>query len=354
MSDTPSGPPPIDPMSDVAWARVERGLMARLDRGAAADVAASAAPRRRWAWLAAPALAAAAAVVVVLALRGAPPATEPGTAGSGDEVSRVVAGDAPSSVSFGDAHVALDARSAIVMSREGGSPSVLLERGAASFTVAPRGDRPPFVVRAGDTLVRVVGTQFRVARTDERVAVSVDHGIVDVQYRGTTMRVTAGQAWHSEAPDVVTTIAIATPAPRPAQVAGPVTIPAPAPSPAPDPGRAPVRPPARVTTPVAPAPAIKAPPPTPAAAIESDQAKFERLTRLEARDPGAALAGYLELSRGSSAWASVGLYAAGRLAADRGDPRAATFLSIYVRRFPTGANVSDARTLLQRLEGEHR
>ncbi len=348
MSDVPSGPPPVDPMSDVAWARVERGLMARLDSGSMPVVAQSEPPRRRWAWLAVPALAAAAVLVVVLAMRGQP-ASEPVRAGSDDEPSRVVAGDAPSSVSFGDAHVALDARSAIVMGRESGSPSVLLERGAAAFTVAPRGDRSPFVVRAGDTLVRVVGTQFRVARTDERVAVSVDHGIVDVQFRGTTVRVTAGQSWHSDSPEAVTTVAIAAPTTPAVPVQpDPVAIPRPAPvrTPAPAP---------RITTPApAAAPAIKAPAPTPSAAIEADQAKFERLARLETRDPAAALAGYLEISRGSSAWAPVGLFAAGRLAADRGDPRAATFLSIYVRRFPTGANVSDARTLLQRLEGEHR
>jgi FecR-like protein len=337
MSDAPQGPPPIDPMSDVAWARVERGLMARLDSGSVADSPRAEAPRRRWAWLAVPALAAAAVLVVVLAMRGVETTTEPSHPGSNDEMSRVVAGDAPSSVSFGDAHVALDARSAIVMSREGGSPSVLLERGTAAFTVAPRGDRPPFVVRAGDTLVRVVGTQFRVARSEEHVAVSVDHGIVDVQYRGTTVRVAAGQSWHSESPEAVTTVAIAPPTPAPVVAPDPIA-PVPPPAPAPDP---------RVVAPVAPAPTIQKAP-------ESDQVKFERLARIEARDPAAALAGYLELSRGSSAWAPVALYAAGRLAADRGDPRATTFLSIYVRRFPTGANVTDARNLLQRLEGDHR
>ena len=330
MSDRPSGPPPVEPMSDVAWARVERGLLARLDGQTATP--SEPPPRRRWTWFAVPVLAAAAVLVVVLALRTGP-GTEPN---AGEEPSRVVAGEAPSSVSFGDAHVALEARSAIVMTREDGSPSVLLERGAASFTVAPRNGRPPFVVRAGDTIVRVVGTQFRVARTDERIAVEVQHGIVDVLYRGNTVRVAAAHAWRSESPDVVTEIAMATspPAPQPPapQVPAPPTV-----------AERPV-PPAVVERPAPPAPP----------ATDLERAKFDRLSRIEARDPDAALAGYLELSRGSSAWAAVGLFAAGRLAADRHDPRATMFLTIYLRRFPTGANASDATTLLQRLEGDHK
>ena len=43
------------------------------------------------------------------------------------------------------------------------------------------------------------------------------------------------------------------------------------------------------------------------------------------------------------------LFAAARLAVDRHDARAETFLSIYLRRFPTGANVEDARQLLARV-----
>jgi hypothetical protein len=327
-------------MSDVAWARVERGLLARLD--GQTSTPSEPPPRRRWTWLAVPVLAAAAVVIVVLALRTGPAAPPTGTEPiAGEEPSRVVAGEAPSSVSFGDAHVGLEARSAIVMTREGGSPSVLLERGAASFTVAPRNGRPPFVVRAGDTVVRVVGTQFRVARTDERIAVEVQHGIVDVLYRGNTVRVAADHAWRSEAPDAVTEIAMTTPPPAPAPQVPAPQVPAPQ-VPAP-----------QVPAPQVPAVVVRPAPPTPPA-VDPDRAKFDRLSRIEARDPDAALAGYLELSQGSSAWAAVGLFAAGRLAADRHDPRATMFLTIYLRRFPTGANASDATTLLQRLEGEHR
>ena len=42
-----------------------------------------------------------------------------------------------------------------------------LERGRAHFEVAPRVQRPPFVVRAGAVRVTVVGTAFTVARDGE-------------------------------------------------------------------------------------------------------------------------------------------------------------------------------------------
>ncbi|MBA3461294.1 MAG: FecR domain-containing protein [Deltaproteobacteria bacterium] len=341
--DIPTEPPPVEPMTDMQWARVERGLMARLD---SQPMALPEEPsRRRWTWIAAPVLAAAAALIVVLALRGEESQPAPqisnvsGSAGSDVEPARVVAGDTPSSVSFGDAHITLEAKTAIVMTREGGSPSVLVERGTTEFTVAPRTQRPPFIVRAGDTVVRVVGTQFRVARSDERVVVSVAHGIVDVQFRGNTVRVTEGQTWRSETPDDVTsTTAVAPPVtPDPPVAEEPAVTPPPAP------------PPAKKTEKTEKVEKVE---PTALPAVDLDREKYERMVALEVRTPAVALAGYLELSRGNSKWAAVALYSAGRLAADLGDRRAITFLTIYLRRFPTGANVSDARTLLQRLEGE--
>lgn len=348
MSNVPSVPPPVEPMSDVAWARVERGLMQRLD----AEPAVLAAPpsQRRWIWIAAPALAVAATIALVIGLRGKPDRisqTEP----SQTEPSRVVAGETPSSVSFGDAHLALAARSAIVMTQEAGAPSVLVERGAVVFTVAPRAERPPFVVRAGDVVVRVVGTKFQVARFEERVSVAVEHGIVDVIFRGATVRLGAGQQWSSEAPEAATTIAMGSPAsPTPT----PTAMPTPTPTPA---AKTSTRPANKIS--VAPsttraattAPSTTSLETSPATTVEREQASFERYSRIETKDPAAALAGYLEISRGNSAWAANGLFAAARLAADRGDPRARTFLEIYLRRFPNGANATDAKTLLDRIQG---
>ena len=288
--------------------------------------------RGRKRWVTIPVLAAAAAAVFVLAR---PPAGEPSTPRD-LESSRVVSGPAPSSVSFGDAHIELAANTAIVMDTEQGAPSVLVERGTASFNVAPRAARPPFVVRAGDTTIRVVGTQFEVARFEERISVAVEHGIVDVQFRGRVHRVTAGGRWASEPAE---TTAVVEPSP---------TAP---PEPEPEPEPEPVAPtsPARTTT-SPPATTTAAKPSHARPTVDADRLTYERLAAAESRDAGAAIAGYLELSKGSSKWSAVALYAAARLAADRDDPRAVTFLQIYLRRFPSGANAEDARRLLERIK----
>ncbi|MEP6865446.1 MAG: FecR family protein [Deltaproteobacteria bacterium] len=316
----------MEPLSDIAWSRVERGVWSRLDE--AETVALARRPHRLW-WLAAP-LAAAAIVAVVLFMHS--PSHVDHVPGFGSAPTRVVSEASSSSVSLGDAHIALDPHSAIVMDSHDDAANVLVEQGAAWFAVEPRGSRPPFVVIAGDTRVRVVGTRFRVARYAEHVEVTVDHGTVEVGYHGDLERVTNGQHWSSDAPTVVGMAEVAaptTPTPTP-QVATPEPD---SPTPTPTPTQTPTT--HQQTT----------------AANDRDAAKFAELTRLEASSPDAAMAGYLALAKGSSRWAQVALYAAGRLAADRGEPRATTFLEIYLRRFPHGKNADDARQLLARLKG---
>lgn len=56
---------------------------------------------------------------------------------------------------------------------------VTLERGEAMFEVAPNPDRP-FVVRAGDKLVKAIGTIFIVRRDDSGVVVTLIQGKVSV------------------------------------------------------------------------------------------------------------------------------------------------------------------------------
>jgi ferric-dicitrate binding protein FerR (iron transport regulator) len=194
------GAPPVEKLSDVAWARVERGLWARMDGAGTVTgaVVGRDTPRDRrtmWPWLAVPLAAAAACAIVLFASRNAqaPALAE-------QEPARFVTGASPSTVTFGDAHVALDADTAIEMQAEG---SALLEHGAAWFSVAPRGDRPPFQVHAGDTIVRVVGTRFRVARDGEHAEVNVDHGAVEVRFRGRALHLADGQGWSSDRPGEV-------------------------------------------------------------------------------------------------------------------------------------------------------
>jgi hypothetical protein len=351
------GPPPVEPMSDAAWSRVERGLWARIDAAATPGPAGGPTPLapRRWWMVAGPLAAAAAIVAIVIGSRTTTGVTV------ADEPARVVSGTAPSSVSFGDSHVELDADTALVMNHETGHPTVLLERGAAWFTVAPRLQRPEFVVRAGDATVRVVGTRFRVARSGERIAVDVERGLVDVQFRGAITGIGPGRRWSSESPAQTSTLAEVTPPADPVASTEPDPSPPEPADPAPTPrqpkhatkpahGRA-------GTTVAAPGTAIAAAAgPTPAlrgSELDRDRTEYDRLAALEPKSPEAALAGYLALARGTSRWADLGLFAAARLAADRHDRRAEALLDIYLQRFPTGANATDARQLLARLKGDH-
>jgi ferric-dicitrate binding protein FerR (iron transport regulator) len=206
----------VEGLSDVAWARVERGVFARLDgsgtvTGAVVSRETTTAPRRGRLWLAVPIMAAAAVALVMVATHKSSPS---GSDVAQTEPSRIVSGAAPSAVTFGDAHITLDADSAISMERDGAQPTALLEHGAAWFSVAPRGEQPPFQVRAGDTLVRVIGTRFRVARHGERAEVTVDHGTVEVRFHGRALHVTDGQSWSSTKPNDVTTTSASEPEPE--------------------------------------------------------------------------------------------------------------------------------------------
>jgi hypothetical protein len=328
--------PPVDPMNDVSWARVERGLWARLDGTNTTQVAA---PRsKRWLWIALPSVAVAGAIAATFAFVVDTPAPEAPIAVTpvpDESPTRVVSGSAPSTVTLGEAHITLEAESAVVVSPRDTTTTAVLERGTAKFAIAPRAGKQ-FVVVAGDTVVRVVGTVFTVARSEEHAVVEVERGLVDVTFQGTTMKVGAGQTWSSDHPATVGSAKTAADESKTIEAES-KTI--------------------EVATKHDKAKHVtrthadgKAPPPAVALA-DDDRSKYERYVALETKDPKTALAGYLEISRGTGAWAPVALYAAGRLAADRGDARAKTLLDIYLRRFPRGANADDARQLLDRLKG---
>lgn len=331
MTESKDVRPPVEPMSDVAWARVERGVWTRLDNAAPVH----AAPRRRWLWIAAPSIALAAVIAIVFATAVDSPRPRPVVTAPEAPPTRFVTNETPSTATVGDTYVTLEAHSVVVMTRPGDS-TALLERGAAWFEIAPR-TGTPFVVVAGDTIVRVVGTKFRVARFEERVTVEVERGLVDVTFRGTTARLAAGQHWATPEPSKPVD-------PKPVDDGKPM-------KPADDDGK-PTKP--------ADDDGKRAKPADddgkPAKPVEpaSDQRRFERAQALEVRDPASAIALYLEVSRGSSTWAINSLYAAGRLAADRREPRARTLLEMYLRRAPRGANADDARIILDRLKGPPR
>jgi hypothetical protein len=315
------GPPPIEPLSDLSWVRVERAVFAELD--AAAAPVAEAEVRRRWPVLIAP-LAAVAALVVWLVVRPAVPAD-----GGHERPARIVTADSATELSFGDAVVTAAPRSTLVMggSAQGGV-LIVVERGGATFEVAPRAGRPPFRVEAGDVSIRVVGTRFTVGRSAETATVHVIEGTVEIVARGRREFVSAGASWP----------------PGPSAEA-PV----------------PAAPPAPAAVDMPPAVIDPAEPPRKKPRIDDDddetgtreptsKEQFEAAARLERTEPGAALTRYRTLARGTGPWAANALFAAGRLSFDRGDPdMARRLLDRYLRRFPGGANAADARALLDRL-----
>jgi hypothetical protein len=242
----------------------------------------------------------------------------------------------PSEISFGDATITVRADSALTLhgNRDAGV-LIVLERGGAMFEVAPRGDRPPFVVQAGEVTVRVVGTRFEVLRSGDAARVDVIEGLVEVVARGRRVEVRATESWSS---DGDWEAAVRGQAAHPDGVAA-------APFVDPD-GRSwegsssadgtateETRPRSRQRS-----------------RSEDDRLRFEHAASLEPTDARGALAAYKKLAASRGKWAAPSLFAAGRLAAELGDTRTARkLLGRYLERYPDGGNAADARALLATL-----
>lgn len=381
--------PEVEELSDLQWARIERGLWAKLDAEPAAEPAvdprsqpmvagAWGTPRRVRGLAYGGVLAVAAVALLVLFLRGR--GGVGGEGGSLEAPSRVATRDSATTISFADAAIEVEPHSAVLLS---GSPergaSVVLERGRAGFRVAPR--TRPFLVIAGHAMVRVVGTHFEVSRDGEAVAVSVREGKVAVHYLGHVHQVIAGQHWSSTASvEKVEHAALLEPAPgaesATAGAAAAADDPAAGgeassgPSAPLAPSSQPKRPHPRVTeAPVPSTPSTRvvadepepsheapsddpsnAPAPVPAAPADDvgARADYAAAARLEASAPSESLRRYLELSQRQDRWGATALFAAARLAFDIGQrERAAELARSYLRRFPRGGNAADARALLE-------
>ncbi|MCL4224797.1 MAG: FecR domain-containing protein [Myxococcales bacterium] len=347
MSD--HGRPPVEPLPDLTWARVERDLWAALDRpgsSVAAGARGRSAPRLRLAprlvrGLAVGALVAAAAIAVIAVWPAGP--TGGGGLRASDLPSRVATAAAPTTVSFGDAEITIAAQSTLVLA---GTPAhgvdIVLEQGSATFAVAPRRGRPPFHVHAGAVDIRVVGTRFTVTRSGDAARVDVAHGEVEVVAHGRRELLLAGSSWDSSRDWEAAIRSSAT-------ITNPDDIAAAQPLAAELPG---------AELPGAELPgagAIAAPPVAPPdgrAPLPDSRAAYEAAAALERSDPAAALAAYRRLARGRGPWAANALYAAALLAEQRGDAALAlTLARQYGQRFPRGANAADAARLVTRLEG---
>jgi hypothetical protein len=308
----------VPPLSDLGRQRIRQAVFDRLDREVVAPPAPPA--RRRTALLVAVGVAAAAALaLLVVRDRGGdrPVARAP-------YPSRITTGESPTQVAVGDARITAGPHAALTVTESGDAGvQVLIERGAIEFAVAPRGERPPFVVLAADVRVEVVGTVFTVARDGDDVTVSVARGVVRVTRGGEEARVVAGTAWPVE-PEAA----------APTEQEEELTF-------DPEPARA-----ARAKRKPHESPRVDEAPAPPTARERYDTAVAAEKTR-----PEEAIATYRALAAEGGEWADNALFAEARLELDLGRRDAARrSLGAYLRRYPRGANAGLARTLLDGLK----
>jgi hypothetical protein len=182
---------PVEPLDEERVVNIERRVVAGYGDAMARGRATSGS---RWLlpMLAAGAAAAVVAAVLVWKLRPAP-AVAPQVAAV-----RVEAAPDGSRVELGDATIAVAPGGSFVVTRPDGGVLIALDRGRVDLEVAPRKDRAPLVVRAGDVDVVVVGTKFSVEHAAE-IVVTVTEGVVSVQRGGDAARVAAGQRWAAPA-----------------------------------------------------------------------------------------------------------------------------------------------------------
>jgi hypothetical protein len=209
---------------------------------------------------------------------------------------------------------------------------VSLERGRVHFDVAPRGERPDFVVQAGEVLVKVVGTHFDVTYERGQTRVEVQEGLVRVESEGHVNMLGAGDFW---------------PRPSDAQADGKKAS-----------GKDKAkkssarRADARAKRKVAQAARHKA---AQAAKREREQRareQFERATQLERSNPQQATRLYRDLSDARGPWAANALYAEARLHMERGEREASQqLLRKYLTQYPRGVNAADVERLLAESTG---
>lgn len=184
---------PIEPLDDERLTNIERHVVA----GAADRLARAQPPRRSLALAATVMFATGVAGVVGWRLHGAPAITTAPVASDPATFAVAIDGARPR-VDIGDATIAGEPGAVFQVTRPAGGVLIAMTRGKLELEVQKRGGRPPLVVRAGDTDVEVVGTQFSVDYDGaSAVDVRVREGKVKVTRAHETAFVTAGGAWSS-------------------------------------------------------------------------------------------------------------------------------------------------------------
>jgi len=187
---------------------------------------------RGWSWFAG-GMASTAAIAVACAALLWPRAVETPGAG-GRETATVTNPSSEATMTTGaeGRRVTLDGG---VEARLGGSSVMRIDRGdarveegAVRFSVPTRRPGHPFVVRAQQYRVVVLGTKFGVAvRGDKQVDVDVAEGVVEVWSDVRVARLERGESWHSapaEAPPAAEHVPGIAPEPVPSPAAAPVTV----------------------------------------------------------------------------------------------------------------------------------
>jgi hypothetical protein len=189
---------PVEPLDDQRLVNIERRIVANA-------VVATPAPRlsRYFVGFAAVAAAVMVALVVGWKLRGAPEQGDPiAIAPAPTEPVHVRTVDKKSVLDIGDAQLTTSPGTDLEITRPDGGVLVAMAHGEVELEVVKRKGRPPFVVRAGDTDVIVVGTHFTVGY-DAHVEVRVTEGVVKVVHAHHEVSVFAGSSWRSDTEQIV-------------------------------------------------------------------------------------------------------------------------------------------------------
>lgn len=184
---------PVEPLDDVRVGRIERNVLDAYRSTVLTQ------PRRR-SWTAAlrfaiPALAVAGvAVAIYLNVRAAGLDSDSKVAEQNAPTRVVTDAHGGSRLNLGDAVVDIGRETSIEVLEDERGVTLTLLSGRVDCEVEPKDGRLPFVVRAAEVTVTVVGTVFSVER-DAEVRVEVTRGKVRVDNPTGTQMVAAGKRW---------------------------------------------------------------------------------------------------------------------------------------------------------------
>jgi hypothetical protein len=305
-------PPPIEDLSEIAWRRVEQGLLTEL-----ADIEPVVKPQTEkgdkasrggnvaWVGLGL-GLAAAAALLFVVLVRSDSLGQRP-QATVQPQVSELTTQDSSTTLDLLGASMEVAANSSVSIEQADDRLRIDLHTGSVKLKVMKRDHlREPVAVVSGKVRVDVMGTEFAVFRSEQATQVKVFEGVVSVTSGGERSLVRKGQSWPPA-------VGASAPASRESDLRR----------------------------------AQKKNQAKEAPASISAQELYDEAAQLEVKAPREAIELYRRAARGTGAWAANALFAQARLLLANGNRTAARkLLERYLSEHPRGANVADAEALL--------